>query len=135
MALFDISAEDVAAGTLAKPSWYKATVKNITEEPAKKQKDPSQIVMVTHVTFVLEGAKKDDDSDAGPVTVKAYFPSNAPGMAVNFCNAFGENIGKEGKKGVEISNERHRGKSCKVYVERGSFEGRSTNNVKDFMKV
>ncbi len=135
MGLFDITAEDIARGTLVKPGWYGFTVKNVEDLPAQKQKDPTQTVMVTHVSMTLDNALNDAGENVGPVPVKATFPSNAPGMAINFLNAFGENIGKAGKEHVEISNERHRGKKAKVYIKRGEYLGRSTNNCEDFMKL
>jgi hypothetical protein len=133
MALFDITAEDVARGTLVKPGWYSFTVKSLDEKPAKQQKDPTQSVTVLHVGLLLDNAKNDEGADVGPVPVKATFPSNAPSMIINFANAFGAGIGKEGKK-IEV-DDKYIGKRAKVYIKRGQYEGRVTNNCDDFMKL
>lgn len=127
MATFEISAEDVARGTLLKPGWYPFRVKSVEDKPGKDK--PS--TTVAHVTMVIEKAEDDSGEVVENVPLMAYFPDTNPSGAIQFCNAFGENIGKGGKSGVEIGD-KHVGLRAEVFVKRGEYQGRGTNNAADF---
>lgn len=127
MAMFDVSAEDVARGTLIKPGWYPFTVKGVEDKPGKDK--PS--TTVSHVSMILDKVEDDAGNVVENVPLMAYFPDTNPGGAIAFLNAFGEGIGKSGKSNVEIG-EKHVGLRAQVYVKRGEYQGRATNNAADF---
>lgn len=127
MALFDVTPEDVARGTILQPGWYPAVVSKTEDRPAKT--DGSN---VTFVTLRLLEARDSDGNGVSNVNVVATFSVKAPGSIINFANALGNKIGKDGKKGVEISDRTCKDRKVSVYVKNDVYEGRTINKVADF---
>lgn len=122
--LLDVTAEDVASGKLVQPGWYAVEVTRVEDKPSKN--DPNKTV--AHVRFkIIEKGEFEN------VPLMAYF--SEPWAIVGFANALGANIGKEGKKGIEISERTLKGKKLRAQVIRGEYQGRPTNNIQDYMPL
>jgi len=129
MAKFDVTAEDVARGTILRPGWYRFKISKVEDKPAKTDGSP-----VTFVTCVVQDGKDHQDQPAPNVPVLAVFSVKAAGSIVNFYNAFvpeDKRIGKGGMAGVSI-DDRFVGKEASIYVVNDQYEGRTTNKAQDF---
>ncbi len=126
MALFDFTAEDVARCTLLQPGWVIADVKKV-EDALTKADEPC--VKVT--LLALDGI--DDSGEIAPnVPLYTQFMPRYPSFAISFANALGANIGKNGKAGVNITQETCGGKRLRVYVKRTEYQGQFKNEVADY---
>ena len=126
MALFNITAEDVARGTLLQPNWYVAEITKCEDDKTKGGDDCVNVYMKA-----LDGV--DEEGNSAPnVPVFRNFMPKYPSFAINFLNALGANIGKQGKSDLNISDETCKGKRLKVYIKRGEYNGKGTNEVADF---
>lgn len=127
MGLFDISPEDVARGTLLQPGWYPGLISKVVDKPAT-----TDGTNVSHVSISIMEALDHSGAAVQNVPVLATFSVKAPGSAINFLNALGANIGKDGKKGVDISDATCKGKRVKVYIKNDTYDGRTLNKCADF---
>ncbi len=129
MALFEVTAEDVARGTIIRPGWYRFKVSNVEDRPAKTDGSP-----VTFVTCVLQDGVDHAGDPAPNVPVLAVFSTKAPGTVIAFYNAFmpeDKRIGKGGMSGVSL-DDRFKGKEAQIYVVNDQYDGRTTNKAQDF---
>jgi hypothetical protein len=126
MALFDITAEDVARGTLLAPGWYIVEVKDVKDDVTKKGES------CVKVTLTALDGKDDAGEDAPSVPLYTQFMPMYPSFVINFLNALGANIGKTGKANLEVSNATCQGKKLKVYVKRSEYNGQFKNEVADY---
>ena len=127
MGLFDITPEDVARGTLLQPGWYPGVIKQVTDKPAT-----TDGTNVSHVGITILEALDHSGAAVQNVPVLATFSVKAPGSAINFLNALGANIGKEGKKSVDLSDATCKGKKVSVYIKNDIYDGRTLNKCADF---
>jgi len=130
MALFDFTPEDVARGAILQPGWYTLEVKKVEDGIAKSSGNPK----VT-VTFSCLDGKDHDGNDAVGVPLVTTFSPGAPGFAIDFCNALGANIGKEGKAGIRIDMESCGGKRLQGFVKNDVYEGKTQNKVDGYRPI
>lgn len=115
---FTVTREDMMRGKTVDPGWYKAIIKNVSQEPANT--DGSTNTIVDFV--VLEGPFKD-------VPLRRFFSEKAPGFIVPFLVACGAPVGEQGGT---FDVEKCKGKTIQVYVINEMYNNRSTNKVEDF---
>ena len=106
-------------GKTVEPGWYKAFIKNVSQEPASTDGSTNTII---DFTIVEEGPFKD-------VPVRRWFSEKAPGFAVPFLVACGAKIGPDGGS---FNMENCKGKTILIYIVNGMYNNRPTNNVEDF---
>jgi len=130
MALFDFApeviAEATARGTLLKPGWYNVEIFSVDDEAKSKKGED-----MTKVVFNCLDARDNDDNLVPGVKLFTQFMPLYPAFAINFVNALGANLGKEGKKGIKIDKSLI-GKKLRVFVVRGMYEGKSNNQIEDY---
>ena len=126
MALFDFTAEDVARGAILQPAWYNLQVKKVEDGIAKSSGKPK-----VDVHLVCMDGKDHEGNDVPNVPLQVTFSPEYPSFAINFCNALGAGIGKDGKKGVNITPDLV-GKRLMGYVKNDQYEGRTVNKVADY---
>ena len=127
MALFDFTPEDVARGAVLQPGWYPLEVKKVEDGIAKTSGKPK-----VDVHFTVLQAIDASGSEISGVPIVNTFSPEYPSFALSFVNAIGGNVGKEGKKGINISNETCQGKRLLGYVKNDQYEGRTLNKLADF---
>jgi len=88
----------------------------------------------TTVSFKCLDGKDHEGNDAPGVPLITTFSPEAPGFAINFCNALGAGIGKEGKAGIRI-DQSIVGNKLRGFVKNEVYEGRTTNKVADYQPL
>lgn len=127
MALFDITPEDVARGTLVRPGWYPAEVTKVEDGLSKSKGKPK-----TDVHFKILEAEDHQGEKVNGVPAVTTFSPEYPSFAINFLNALGANIGKDGKTGVNLSDDTAKGKRLMIYIKNDEYEGKMNNKVADY---
>lgn len=132
MGVFDVSAEDLALDALVKPGWYTGQLTKVDSKLDKNQNE------MDFVTFRLQDAVDHEGSAIPSKTVRdnfGYAYEMGRAKAAKFLRAIGDNIGKSGAKGLEISEERCAGKPLKIYVVNDIYEGNTINKIADYRPV
>lgn len=116
---FTITREDMLRGKTVEPGWYKARVKNVSQEPAGTDGSTN-----TWIDFTIT-----QDGPFKEVPVRRVFNEKAPGFAVPFLVACGAPVGESGGT---FDIERTKGKELLIYIINGMWNNRPQNNVEDF---
>lgn len=117
MAVFNVTPEDMLRGKAIDPGWYPAEIKEVKDTFAKKDNS-----LLTTIKAVIIGEK-----EAG-VALYLRFSEKAPGFTVPFVEALsGQKMGQEGGK-VDITPALV-GRQLELYVQRGEYNGKPTNEV------
>jgi len=129
MVVFDFTAEDVARGSILSPGWYTLEVSKVEDGIAKSSGNPK-----TTVSFKCLDGKDHEGNDVAGVPLTTTFSPGAPGFAIDFCNALGANIGKEGKAGVKIDSSIV-GQKLRGFVKNEVYEGKTQNKVDGYQPL
>ena len=127
--LFDFTEEDVARGAIIQPGWYTLEITKVEDGIAKSSGKPK-----TTVFFKCLDALDHSGTAAPGVPLATTFSPSAPGFAIDFCNALGANIGKEGKRDVAIDSNLV-GQKLRGFVQNDQYEGRTTNKVAGYQPL
>lgn len=117
MATFDVTPEDMVVGKAVDPGWYQVMIADVKDSFAKTDNS-----LLTTIITKIVGPKEEG--------VKLYlrFSEKAKGFVVPFVEALtGQKMGKEGGK-IEL-NAALTGRQLEVYVSRGEYKGKPTNEV------
>jgi len=120
-----ISPADVKRNKIVEGGWYQTKIVDVSIEKSKK--DPSSNNAVVEV----EGA----EGAAEGARAQCYFPEKYPSMAVVFAEAvlghkIDENAGADFTFGPNL-----KGKTVLALWEPGEYNGRKTNNIRDWAPV
>lgn len=123
MPIINITERDIKRGTIVEPSWYRVRVDEVGEKTAKSG---------TSQNFPIEGtilfnADNGSTQYAGTPTPNGWlFNEGAIGFAVPFLKACGAEVGNSGGR-FELQDAV--GKELDVYIENGTWEGRTVNKI------
>lgn len=118
---FTVTREDMLRSKILEPGWYKARIKDITQETASDGESTNTIVDFV----VVEGQFKD-------TPLKRWFSEKAPGFIVPFLTACGANVGENGGT---FDLERSKGREIYIYVKNEMYQNKPTNKVEDFRSL
>ena len=122
MPLLNITPEDILRSKTIKPGWYRSKVKRVGEKPAKT--DGSTTFPVDFI--ILQAGEFQG------VPVRTTFSEKAPGFSVKFIEACGKEVKKEGGQ-FELTAAVD--KELDIFIDNQLYEGRLTNNVKDYRAI
>ena len=116
-----LSQDDLNRSKVVTPGWYLLDIIKIEQKKAKN--DDS---MNTVVEF------RGKSGEAAGIPFQRYFSEKAPGFFKDFLEAI---TGEEVKADTEYELDGAVGETISAYIENGEYQGRTTNNVKDFRHV
>jgi hypothetical protein len=119
---FRATPEDLAKGQLVSPGW--APTELISAEDTTDKNGAGLCVVRGRII----GGKEEDKG----AILRTNFSEKAPGFLKNFVEALAPGTKFEANKDYDITTANVRGKKMEWYIERGSYNGRPTNNVVDY---
>lgn len=122
MSMLDVTPKDVMRGTVYDPAgWYTVRVDNVGElTPSKNGESMNILIEGT----ILKNADSGDEKYAGFPTPFWLFNSKAPGFAVGFLRALGEEV-VPGRVNLKIAE----GRILDVFIQNNEHEGKITSKV------
>ena len=128
MALFTITQEDLNKGKLVEPAvWYPVEVVKVEDKTAKTS---GADMILVHL--LISGG------DFKGTTLYQNFMPDHPGFIVDFLAALAktertkEFEAKILNNPIDVSDKSCKGKQLEVYVTRGSYNGKPTNNIEGY---
>lgn len=123
MPVISFSDRDLLRGKIVTPAWYRVTISNVGEAPAKQsEKGPSTNYPV-EATILFNGDTGDTEFKGVPLDWN--FNSKAIGFAVGFLQSFGVNV----QAGTRFDLKSAEGREVDVFVENDTYQGRLVNRV------
>ena len=120
-----ITPADVKRNKIVQGGWYQSKVVDVTIEKSKK--DPSSFNAVVEVEGI-EGASEG-------ARAMSWFPEKHPSMAQTFVEAITGTKVDENTGGDFVFGPNLKGKTILALWEPGEYNGRKTNNIRDWAPV
>jgi hypothetical protein len=124
MPIINITERDMLRGTIIEPAWYRVRVDSVGEKTAKSGTSQNYPLEGT----ILFNGDTGDTRYAGVPTPSTWlFNEGAMGFASDFIAAItGQPLGKKGGR-FELADAV--GKELDVFIENGTWEGRTNNKI------
>lgn len=114
----NITPEDLLRGTIVESDWYPVEIKEVEESQAKTDGSALWTIKMNILSGKFIG-----------VPLQRVFSEKAPGFAIEFLQACGAKIGKEGG---EFELAAAKGKKILAHVVTGMYQNRPKNDVDSF---
>ena len=122
---FKVTPEELARQKVITPGWHGVEIIDV-KEGSDKGKSGVVGQLLTVKARVLPGGKEEDTG----AVLTCWFSEKAQGTIANFATAItGEPF--QANKDYEFTERNLKGKRMEWYVERGTFNGKPSNNVVD----
>jgi hypothetical protein len=130
MPMINITERDFLRNKIVTPAWYRVRVEDVGEKTAKSGTSQNYPVEGT----ILFNADNGSKEFAGVPTPNGWlFNEGAMGFAIGFLNACGAEISEDSvrsnPKGQRIELADAIGKEIDVFIENGTWEGRTVNKI------
>lgn len=123
MPMINITERDIKRGTIVEPAWYRVKVEDVNEKTAKSGNSQNYVME----GVILMNADNGSEQFAGTPTPNGWlFNEGAIGFAVGFLKACGANVSGKGGR-FELSDSI--GKELDIFIENGTWEGRTVNKI------
>ena len=119
MTMIEIGDKDFLRSKLVEPAWYHLHIEDVTEAISK---DGGSTNWLMEATIVKNADNGSTEFTGVPVTWN--FNSKAPGFAIGFFQALGENV-EPGRYDLESA----KGKDIEAYIKNDTYQGRMLNRV------
>lgn len=123
MPIVTITERDILRGKIVEPAWYRVKVEEVGEKTAKSGMSQNYPV---EGTILFNGDNGSVEYAGVPTPNGWLFNEGAMGFAVGFLAACGANVGAKGGR-FELADAV--GKEIDVFIENGTWEGRTVNKI------